>query len=147
MAVAANINFQTTNPAQLIDRVTELQVAVTADEVNNLQVAEYTSAGAIKPGGVALLKTGAASAFTLVQPLAGPQLQGGQDFMRMKIIALDAHAYTVTTAADGINGADDTATCGAIIGQTLELIAFNGVWYSELNTSAANTAAWTLSEV
>ena len=45
------VNFVTTNPAQLNDRTSELQIAVSLDELNNLAVAEYTSAGAITPGG------------------------------------------------------------------------------------------------
>lgn len=136
-----NINFQTTNPAQLNDRVTELQVAVTLDETNNLQANHYTTAGALAVGGVALLNTGAASNFTLAAPLAGAQNAGGQDFATMKILALDAHAYVVTTPADKINGADDTATWTAAVGNGMELIAYNGVWYSSRLTGV------TLSEV
>ena len=50
--MAQNVNFQTTNPAEFPDRLTELQIAVQLDEQNNLAEAVYTSAGAIAPGGV-----------------------------------------------------------------------------------------------
>ena len=65
---------------------------------------------------------------TLALPIAGPQLLGGNDGMTMKIIALDAHAYVVTTPADGINGADDTATFAGAIGDAITLEAFGGTW-------------------
>ena len=98
------------------------------DELNNLAVAEYTSAGAITPGGKAFLKTGTAGAMTLALPLAGPQLLGGNDGMTMKIIALDAHAYVVTTPADGINGADDTATFAGRSAMPSPLESFRWNW-------------------
>lgn len=43
--MAQNVNFQTTNPAEFPDRLTELQIAVQLDEQNNLAEAVYTSAG------------------------------------------------------------------------------------------------------
>jgi hypothetical protein len=128
--MAQNVNFQTTNPAQLNDRVTELQIAVQLDEANALAVAEYTAAGAIALGGKAYLKTGTAGAMTLAQPLAGAQNAGGNDGMVMKIIALDAEAYVVTTSANGINGNKDTATWTAAVGNNMTLEAFGGVWYA-----------------
>jgi hypothetical protein len=136
------VNFNTTNPAQLIDRATELQIAVQLDEANNFAVTKYSAAGAILPaGGKAYLKTGTAGAFTLAQPLSGPQNAGGQDGATLRITALDAEAYTVTTAADGINGADDTATFGGAIGDSITLEAFAGVWLAVVLTGV------TLSEV
>lgn len=132
--MAQNLNFVTTNPAQWQDRITELQVATQLDEANFLAVAEYTAAGAIVPGGKAFLKTGAASAFTLALPLAGAQLTGGQDGAVMKIVAVDAEAYTVTTPANGLNGADHIATFGAAVADNVTLEAFGGVWYVTGNT-------------
>lgn len=134
------VNFQTTNPAQLTDRATEMQIAIQLDEANNLAVAEYTGAGAIALGGKAYLKTGAASAMTLKLPLAGPQLQGGNDGMTMKITALDAEAYVVTTPASGINGADDTATFGGAIGDSITLEAFGGAWFATSLTGVTLSA-------
>ena len=141
MSVA--VNFQTTNPAQLNDRVTELQVAAQLDEANNLGVAEYTSAGAITvAGGTTFLKTGTAGTMTLAQPLAGAQLNGGQDGLTLEIVNLDAEAYTVTTASNGINGNKHVATSAGAIGDTLRLIAFGGTWYARIDTTG--TPAWAL---
>ena len=139
--MSQSVNFQTTNPAQLTDRVTELQIAVQLDEANNFAVAEYTSAGAIALGGKAYLKTGTAGAMTWARPRAGAQSAGGQDGMVMRITALDAQDYTVTTPADGINGADDTATFGGAIGDSITLEAFGGTWLAVCLTGV------TLSEV
>ncbi len=122
------VNFQSTNPAEFPDRLTQLQIAVELDEANNFGVAEYTGAGAIAPGGKAFLKTGTAGAMTLPLPLAGAQSAGGQDGMAMIITALDAEAYTVTTPADGYNGADHVATFGGAIGDSILLLAFGGTW-------------------
>jgi hypothetical protein len=126
--MAQATNFQTTNPAQFPDRLTELQIAVELDEANNFAVAEYTVAGAIALGGKAYLKTGTAGAFTLAAPLAGAQSAGGNDGMVMKITALDAEAYVVTCATDSINGNKDTATFGGAIGDSITLEAFGGAW-------------------
>ena len=124
------INQQTTNPEQLNDRVSAVQIAQALDELNNLAVAQYTAAGAITPGGKAYLKAGSAAAMTLALPIAGAQLNGGNDGMVTKIIAQDAYAYTVTTPANGINGNKDTATWTAAVGNTLTLEAFGGEWYA-----------------
>jgi len=50
---------------------------------------------------------------------------------RLDIIALTAHAHTVTQAAPGFNGvgaASDLATFGGAIGDNISLIASNGIW-------------------
>jgi hypothetical protein len=140
-----SVNFQTTNPAEFPDRLTELQIAVQLDEANNLPVAKYTAAGAIALGGKALLLAGSAAAMTLAQPVAGAQNAGGNDGMVMEITALDAYAYTVTTSADGINGTGDTLTASAAVGDTVNLVAYGGVWYIRKTTTG--TPAWALTEV
>jgi hypothetical protein len=137
-----NVNFQTTNPAQLTDRVTELQVAAQLDEANNLAVASYSAAGAIALGGVAILAKGGTSAvaMTLANPLPGAQSAGGQDGMRMKIISDDAAPYTITCGTDSIDGAYTTISFGSstsIAGIGLELTAYGGGW---LTGSAATLA-------
>ena len=38
MSVAASVNLQTTNPEQLNDRVTAMQIALALDELMNLQL-------------------------------------------------------------------------------------------------------------
>jgi hypothetical protein len=80
----------------------------------------YTAAGAIAPTGVAVLKTGAASAMTLVAPPTGATLT---------IVAADAEAYVVTTPANKINGADDTMTFAGAVGDSIQLASSGGVWY------------------
>jgi hypothetical protein len=127
------VNFQTTNPAQLNDRVTELQIAVALDEANVLGGASYTAAGAISVGGSAVLKAGSAAAMTLAAPIAGSQLSGGQDFAEMVIFAADAYAYTVTTPTNALNGNKHIATFAAAAGNAVYLEAFNGVWYVAQN--------------
>ena len=123
------INQLTTNPDQLNDRATAIQIAQQLDEANCLAVALYTVAGAIVGFGKAFLKTGTAGAFTLAQPTPGSQLNSGNDGATLIITALDAEAYTVTTAASGIIGASHVITFGAAIGDSVMLIAYNGVWY------------------
>ena len=63
----------------------------------------------------------------------------------MRIVALDAEAYTVTTAADGINGTGDTLTASAAVGDTVDLVAFGGVWYIQKTVTVS--PAWALTEV
>ena len=88
--MAQTVNFQTTNPAEFPDRLTELQIAVQLDEANALAFAEYTAAGVIALGGVAVLKAGGTSAIamTLPNPLAGAHpIQSAQTGEEIQIIA------------------------------------------------------------
>jgi hypothetical protein len=66
---------------------------------------------------------------TLALPLPGPRSSAGDDGKKLTIIAATAHAHTVSAPADGINGADDTVTFAAV-GDFVELVASNGVWYA-----------------
>jgi hypothetical protein len=85
-------------------------------------VAHITAAGAIPlTSGAYGLGSGGALAMTLATPTAA------QDGTELKIFAETAHAHTVTTAADIINGADDTVTFAAV-GDTVTLIAVGGKW-------------------
>ena len=138
-----NVNFQTTNPAEFPDRLTELQTAVQLDEANNFAEATYTAAGAIALGGVAILKAGGTSAvaMTLANPLPGAQSAGGNDGMKMKLISADAALYTVTLGSNAINGAVHIISFGkdtSIAGIGIDLVAFNGGW---LTGQAATLAA------
>jgi hypothetical protein len=114
-----------------VTSISTLQGDVTSLQ-NATSCVTYTSAGAISPTGVAVLKTGAASAMTLVVPPAGAALT---------IVAADAEAYVVTTTATKINGTDDTMTFGGAVGDSIQLASDGGVWY----TVALNNV--TLSEV
>jgi hypothetical protein len=78
-------------------------------------------------GSVFITDTGAAL-LTLVQPVAGAPSAGGNDGQRLTIICTTAHAHTVTTALLGIKGSLHIITF-ANVGDSIELDAFNGVWY------------------
>jgi hypothetical protein len=139
------INQVTTNPDQLNDRATAIQIAQALDEANNLAVAEYTAAGAIVGFGRAFLKAGGTSAIamTLAAPIAGSQLNGGNDGAVLEIISLDAALYTVTAPADSINGAYDTITFGSstsLAGLGIKLKAFGGAWYTSESATLAGSA-------
>ena len=123
------INFKTANPQQPGDRLSAIQTAVYLDEVNHHAAALYVTAGAIVHGGKAFLRIGAPVEMTLAQPARGPQMENGSDGATMKIIALDAFAYTLKTAPNGINGVADTVIFGGSAGDSITLDAFGGVWY------------------
>lgn len=139
-----SVNFATTNPAQLNDRVTELQIAVQLDEAKELGNTVYTAAGAIAvAGGTAILAAGGTSAvaLTLANPVAGAQSAGGQDGLRIILTSADAALYTVTLGTNAIDGAYHIISFGSstsIAGIGIALTAYNGAW---LTTSAATLAA------
>ncbi|HLI64133.1 MAG TPA: hypothetical protein VKV05_12095 [Terriglobales bacterium] len=105
-----------------------------------LSASQYTAAGAIaEKQGVVCLKAGAAAAMTLAAPTAGNPAAGGDDGKRLLILAEDAFAYTVTTPAGAINGTLHIATWTAGAGNSIELVAFGGVWYATNLTGVALT--------
>jgi hypothetical protein len=85
-------------------------------------VTAYSASGAIGVTvGMATIGGAAAKAMTLVQPSIA------QEDTLLFIEAVTAHAHTVTTAANGINGADDTVTFAAV-GDAVLLRARNQKW-------------------
>lgn len=96
------------------------------DSAFGIEVDTASGAIAIKEGTV-LLNGSGALAMTLGAPTAGLPSAGGDDGKKLKIIAATAHAHTVTTPANKINGADDTVTYAAV-GDWAELVAYNGIW-------------------
>jgi hypothetical protein len=82
---------------------------------------------ALKPGTVILSK-GTAGAYTLALPTAGTPDEGGQDGLEIQILSNTAEAHVVTTSANGYNGADDTATFAAAIGNGFTVKANGGIW-------------------
>jgi hypothetical protein len=111
------------------------------DGLCGVQVASgSTDAITIKEGTVFITATGV-DALTLPLPNAGLPSAGGDDGKILVIKCTTAHAHTVTTSADGINGADDTITFTAAVANYIELRAYNGGWWSFGNTGG------TLSEV
>lgn len=105
------------------------------DVDGGVQVVTATGAGAISPivGKVVITASGAAL-LTLAQPVAGLPSAGGNDGQQLTIFSTAAHAHTVTTASNGINGAKHVATFAAAQ-DVIVLTAYNGVWY----TVGANT--------
>jgi hypothetical protein len=120
----SNNRVAATNP----DQDTSLVQAF--DPAYGILVMAANGAISIKEGTVLITKTTAA-ALTLVAPTAGLPAAGGDDGKQLRITAATAHAHTVTTPADAINGADDTVTYAAV-GDTVLLTAYNGVWYATL---------------
>lgn len=94
-------------------------------------VATYTAAGAVTQNvsSLILIGGGSATALTLALPVAGDPDAGGMDGVELTFSCITAHAHTVTTPADGINGGYDTVTFAAI-GDAIILRAYNGVWYT-----------------
>lgn len=106
--------------------VAMLSAAVQAIESALLGATKYTAAGAIAIAkGAALLNAGSAAAMTLAAPTAGTH-----DGLELTIVALDAFAYTVTAPANAINGNKHIATWTAAVGNNINLIAWNGAWYT-----------------
>jgi hypothetical protein len=91
---------------------------------------KYTAAGptavTIKEGNVTIGGSGV-TALTLAVPTAGTIASGGDDGRLLRFMAVTAHAHTVTTPANGIDGAHHIATFAAA-GDKLELLADNGIW-------------------
>lgn len=86
--------------------------------------------------GTAIVTSSGVNAMTLATPAAGTN-----DGLELAVISTGAHAHTITTAANKINGADDTATFGAAVANGLTLVAYQGVWYVKASVGI------TLSEV
>jgi len=94
----------------------------------------------IREGTVFITATGV-DALTLFTPVAGLPSAGGDDGRRLLVKSTTAHAHTVTTAADVINGADDTITFSGAVTDYAELVAYNAKWYQIAESGS------TLSEV
>jgi co-chaperonin GroES (HSP10) len=77
--------------------------------------------------GTALLTKGTAGTdYTLAAPVAGTD-----DGKIINIISTTAAAHVVTVGAGKINGATNgDATFGGAIGDSVTLVAYNGVWYT-----------------
>lgn len=110
-----------------------LQKAGFAAKLGEMQkptIATYADDGAIafsNPSNIAELTKGSAGAYTLAAPTAA------QEGYRLLILNQSAYAHVVTATNlldDGVTGgAKDTATFGAFVGATLDLIAINLKWH------------------
>lgn len=113
-------------------------VNLAADITGNLPVANggsgetvlgaaYNADGAIttRNGSVVLTK-GSAAAMTLLAPTVTTD-----DFKNLRIVSATAFAHTVTNVAPGFNGAGaskDVATFGGAVGDSMIVMAYQGVW-------------------
>lgn len=104
------------------------------------QTTTYKNASGAIPlvSGTYVLNGAAALAMTLATPTTP-----AQDGIILTIVAGTAHAHTVTTAADTINGNKDTVTYAAV-GDTATLQSVAGIW---VNTSIGGPTPAALSEV
>lgn len=85
--------------------------------------------GAItKDVGCVVISKAGILAGTLAAPTAGTQ-----DYLVLRIVSLTANAHVIVTSAAGFNaggaGADTLTFTTAAIGDSVTLMAFNGVWY------------------
>ncbi len=94
-----------------------------AGALGGVEVDNASGAIGIKEGTVFLTKAGVA-AMTLAAPVAGVD-----DGKILTVITTTANAHTITFAANGLNGNKTTITFGAVVGNQVELIAFNGAWF------------------
>lgn len=85
-------------------------------------VSYLSAAGALPVKASTFALNGAAA---LAMTLAAPT--PAQDGTTLTIVAITAHAHTVTTPANKINGIYDTVTFAAI-GDIVVLQAINGIW-------------------
>src|SRR5579864_6673782 len=98
------------------------------DNTFGVQVAAGSAdAITIKEGTVFITSSGV-NAMTLAAPVAGLPSAGGDDGKILVIMSTTAHAHTVTTPANVINGADDTITFSGAVTDFSELRAYNGKW-------------------
>lgn len=107
-------------------------VTATAAELNRLDTETLQTLAAdgaitVKNGVCIISKTvpGIVAA-TLADPTAGTD-----DFKRLTIINGTAHASTVTSASSfgGGGSGEDVATFSGVVGDVLNLMAYNGKWY------------------
>lgn len=93
---------------------------------------------AIKEGFVLCTSSGV-DAMTLAAPAAGLPSAGGDDGKILTIKVGSAHAHTVTTPANAINGADDTITFTNALANFITLRAGGGTWWTLGNTGGTLT--------
>ena len=131
----ALVGKNSTGPAAYINASGSLVTA--GGVVPASQVIAADGAITITSGTVIITKASAA-AITLAAPTATTD-----DFKKLTIESTTAAAHTVTNTSPGFNNgstASDVATFGAAIGNSFELIAYQGVWYV-LGTPKAVTLA------
>lgn len=115
-----------------LTRTQNLETALLSQEVPQ---AIATPSAAIIPGKEQIFLTYAGiSTLTLANPVAGAPISSGQDGATLVITDTKGYAHTVTTGANGINGAKHIATFSAALGSSFTLRAYNGSWWMQAGT-------------
>jgi hypothetical protein len=115
-----------------LTRTQNLETALLSQEVPQ---AIATPSAAIIPGKEQIFLTYAGiSALTLANPVAGAPISGGLDGATLVITDTKGYAHTVTTGANGINGAKHIVTFSAALGSSFTLRAYNGSWWMQTGT-------------
>lgn len=123
MTQTVNSNFRVASSSP--DSPSVLAAALNATKT---EIDTASAAIAIKNGRVAL-SAGSALAMTLAAPTAGTD-----DFSELEIFCDSAHAHTVTTPANKVNGNKHIITFAAAA-DYVKLIAYGGVWYAVVSTT------------
>ena len=92
-----------------------------------VELAAANGAINLKAGVAVITKTGSLAAMTLAAPTAGTD-----DGKILVIVAATAFAHTGTNASPGFNNAGasgDVATFGGAIGDSMQVVAYNGRWH------------------
>lgn len=125
LSTAELLKLEATNPA-----AQEVGLASKLGVIQKPTITAYASDGAISfanPFNIAKLTKGSAGAYTLAAP------SSSQEGYRLLILGQTAFAHVVTATDlldDGVTGgAKDTATFGAFVGTSLDLIAINAKWH------------------
>lgn len=106
-----------------------------AGGINPLQMATGSTDAIVIPQGHVIITTASADALTLPLPIAGAASAGGMDGCSLNIISMTAYAHTITTSANGFNGATHIATASAAALNKIKLVAYNGTWEVVENTN------------
>ena len=89
-----------------------------------IQVCKTTPIAVIPKNGTVFLTTAGVLAETLALPFPA------DDGKILNIVAITAQAHTVTTPANGVNGASTIMTWAAAVGNGLQLVAYKGSWWT-----------------
>lgn len=101
--------------------------ATDADIVREIVVISGDGAITATKSCTVILTKGTAAAITLAAPSTA------MNGVRLTILSLTAAAHTVTQTTPGFNDASttgDVATYGAAKGNSMRIIAYNGIWYA-----------------
>jgi hypothetical protein len=107
--------------------------------IDAIQVAAGSADAITIPAGTVFITTAGVDALTLPLPIAGSAVSGGQDGAKLLIYSTTAYAHTVTTPANGFNGATHICTFTGAASNYISLTAYNGSWYVTGNLNGTLT--------